>query len=101
MGDVFRHYHSQKNEDALNRYVEQTYRCYGVVEGQLAKSDGRSILPGGITAADLHFYPWVYQHEFAGLSLKDYPNLAKWLEGMKGLKQVKAAYEKIEKASKP
>ena len=97
----FRHYHPEKNEDALKRYVEQTYRCYGVLEGQLAKSSGRSVLEGGVTAVDYHFEPWVRQYEFAGLSLEDYPNVKKWLEGMKGREEVKAGYKKIQDAPKP
>lgn len=35
------HYNAVKNEDALNRYIEQTQRCYGVLEGQLKKTDGK------------------------------------------------------------
>lgn len=97
----FRHYHSSKNEDALQRYVEQTERCYAIVDKQLEKSNAQSILPGGITAADLHFEPWVRQYEFAGLSLQKYPNLAKWLENMKSLQTVQQAYEKIKNAPKP
>lgn len=103
MGQVnwFRHYHSSKNEDALQRYVEQTERCFGIVDKQLEKSKAQSILPGGITSADLHFEPWVRQYGFAGLSLDKYPNLAKWVENMKNLQSVQQAYEKIQKAPKP
>ena len=97
----FKHYHSNKNEDALKRYEEQTYRCYGVVEEQLGKTDGKSILPGGISSVDLHFYPWVKQYEYAGLSMEQYPKVKGWLDSIKGLKEVKAGYEKIEKAPKP
>lgn len=97
----FGHYHSTKNPDALERYQQQAYRCYGVVETQLAKSNGSSILPGGISAVDLHFEPWVRQYKFAGLKLDDYPNLAKWLEKVGGMKEVKQAYEKIQQAPKP
>lgn len=97
----FRHYHPSKNEDALDRYVEQTYRCYGVLEGQLEKSGGGSVLPGGYTSADVHFYPWVYQYKFAGLSLDKYPNIAKWLNGFSEKHEVKAADERIEQAPKP
>ena len=38
----FRHYHSSENDDALERYVAQVYRCYDVLEGQLKKSGGES-----------------------------------------------------------
>ena len=92
----FRHYHPSKNDDALNRYVEQTYRCYGVLDEQIASHGGRYVLPGnGPSAVDLQFYPWVYQHGFAGLTLDKYPNVKKWLEHMGAQKEIKAAYEKV------
>ncbi|KAI5358948.1 putative glutathione S-transferase, Thioredoxin-like superfamily, glutathione Transferase family [Septoria linicola] len=100
MGQVnwFRHYHSQKNDDALKRYEEQAYRCFGVLDGQLKKHGGPFILPGSTpSAVDLHFYPWVYQHEFAGLSMDSYSNIKKWLEQVSSLPEIKAAYEKVPK----
>lgn len=92
---VDRHYHPQKNEDALNRYEAQTYRCYGVLEGQLQKSGGQSVIPGAVTAVDYHFEPWVRQHEFAGLPLDQYPHIRKWLQSMGTREEVRAAYTKI------
>lgn len=70
-----------------------------MIEGQLAKSNGDSILPGGVSAVDLHFEPWVRQHEFAGLSIDKYTNLSKWLKKMKGMKEVEAAYKKTQDAA--
>jgi len=82
----------------LKRYEEQAYRCYGVLDGQLKASGGPYILLGStISAVDLHFYPWVYQHGFAGLSLDSYPHVKKWLEQVGGLPEIKAAYEKVPK----
>jgi glutathione S-transferase len=49
---------------------------------------------------DVHFYPWVYQYEFAGLGLEKYPNVKGWLEGVKGLDAVGKAYEKVPKGEK-
>ncbi|KAF7718162.1 Glutathione S-transferase domain-containing protein [Penicillium ucsense] len=102
MGQVnwFRHYHKQENKDALERYVAQAYRCYDVLEGQLQKSDGMSILPGRITAVDYHYEPWLRQHEFAGLSLEKYPMIHKWLSLMRTREEVQEAYIKIQNASK-
>jgi len=95
----YRHYNPEKNDDALNRYSAQTYRCYDIMEGQLKRSGGSSILSNDhITAVDLHFEPWVRQHQYAGLSLDKYPHIEKWLSGMKSKKEVQAAYEKIKDA---
>ncbi len=96
----FRHYHSSKNDDAYNRYHEQTLRTYGVLEGQLKKTDGQSVLPKGYTAVDMHFYPWLFQHDYAGCSLDSYPLVAKWLKGMGERSDIKAAYEKVKNGEK-
>lgn len=91
----YRHYNPEKNEDALQRYTAQTYRHFDVLEGQVAKSEGRSIIPGGFSAVDVHSYPWVHQYDYAGVSLDKYPSLRKWHEEVGKMKEVKAAYEKI------
>ncbi|KAI1384768.1 glutathione S-transferase [Hypoxylon trugodes] len=97
----YRYYNAVRNDDALKRYVEQTERCYSVLEGQLKKTGGESILPGGITAVDLHFEPWVRQHAYAQISLDPYPTVKKWLEKMGNLKEIQDAYKKIKEAPKP
>jgi glutathione S-transferase len=93
----YRHYNEVENEDALKRYVAQTYRTYDVLEGQLKKSNGGSVLEMGYAAVDMHYYPWVLQHEYAPLDISRYPMIKKWLERVGGRPEVKAAYEKIPK----
>ena len=93
----FRHYNGTPNENALQRYLGQAYRCFDVLEAQLKHSQGQSILPGGVSAADIHFYPWVWEWEVAGLSLEKYPLIQKWFNGMAEMDPVKAAYEKVPK----
>ncbi|KAI0122503.1 glutathione S-transferase [Daldinia grandis] len=84
----------------LGPMTEQT-NWYSVLEGQLKKTGGDSILPRGITAVDLHFEPWVRQHSYAQISLDPYPTVKKWLEKMDGLKEIQEAYRKIKEAPKP
>ncbi|KAL8824444.1 MAG: hypothetical protein Q9191_005054 [Dirinaria sp. TL-2023a] len=92
----FRHYEGTKNEGASERYKEQTYRCYGILDEQLKKSGGKTVLGGKkVTTVDLHFEPWVREYGLAGLSLKDYPYVEAWLKGMAELKEVRTAYQKI------
>lgn len=68
-----------------------------MLDAQIQKA-GSYILGGSSpSAVDLHFYPWVYQHNFAGLSLDKYPNVLKWLEKVSGHQEIKAAYEKVPK----
>lgn len=89
------HYNGVENKDALHRYTTQTLRCYDVLEGQLQKSGGASILPGRITAVDYHYEPWVRQHGYAGIKLDRHPNIEKWLKAMGSRDEVIAAYKKI------
>ena len=96
----FKHFNAEKNEDALKRYTEQAYRCYGVLEGQLKKTGGNSILEEGYSSVDAHFYPWVASHGFGGLDLSKYPNVQKWVTNMGQKPEVKAAYEAIKKGEK-
>ena len=85
-----------KNEGALQRYAEQTYRCYGILDEQLKKSGGTTILGGdNVTTVDLHFEPWIREYPFSGLSLKEYPYVEKWLKRMGEIQEVQDAYQKV------
>lgn len=68
------------------------------MEGQLKKTDGKSILPGGYCSVDYHFQPWIHVHGFAGLTLDKHPLVKKWYEDITKDKNVVAAYKKIDEA---
>lgn len=88
-------HHKPPNSDAVRRYQGQTLRCYDVLEGQLKKSNGASIIPGGVCAVDYHFEPWIRLHPVAGLTLDKHPLVKKWFDGMSKLEEVNTAYEKV------
>ncbi|CDM28962.1 hypothetical protein DTO013E5_1236 [Penicillium roqueforti] len=92
----FKNYNPQKNDDALQRYTAQSYRCYDVLEGQLKKTHGESIVPSRVTAVDYHFEPWVRASSYAGLSLDNYPLIKKWLGLMATREEVQEAYVKVQ-----
>ena len=94
------HFDAFKNHDALKRYEEQTYRCFMVLEGQLKKTGGSSILESGYSAVDMHFYPWVSVFSFAKLSMDAYPHVKEWLNIIEKREDVKAAYTNIPKGEK-
>ncbi|KAH7071727.1 hypothetical protein FB567DRAFT_554371 [Paraphoma chrysanthemicola] len=83
--------------------TREQIRTLGVVDptaaGQLQKTNGASILPGGFTAFDFHYQPWLELHWQAGLNLDKHPLVSKYLQSMKNLKHVKDAYQKIEHAA--
>lgn len=95
----YRHRNLTKNEDALVRCEEQTYGAFDVLEGQLGKSGGDSVLPGGFSAVDAHFYPWVDLYAYAGLGLDKYTKMRKWLEVVGRMSAVKEAYERVLKGA--
>jgi glutathione S-transferase len=94
------YYNVLSNPDAIARYEEQVHRCYSIVEAQLRKSDGSSILPGGMTSADLHWYPWTMNPEFLGLDVEAYPMMKKWRATMAERPEVKRAFARILEAAK-
>lgn len=75
------------------------YRCYDVLEGQLAKSQGKSIMPGGVTSVDLHWIVWTSQPEFVGLSLERYPLMRQWVGHITSMPEVHAALAKLQEAA--
>ena len=95
----FTYYNIEKNEDALERYKKQVYRCYDVLEGQLERSGGNSILPQGITSVDCHCEPWIRPTEYIGVSLHAHPRIQKWLSLMDEQQPVKDAYQSIKAAT--
>lgn len=96
----YRHYNPTKNEDALSRYEAQAYRTFDVLEGQLGKSGGESVLPGGFSAVDAHFFPWVNQYTYADLKMENFPKIRKWLELIGKMQAVKEAYERVPNGEK-
>lgn len=96
----YRHYNPIKNEDALQRYEAQTYRCFDILKGQLKKSSGKSILETGFSAVDCHFWPWVKQYTYAEMTIDRYPLIQEWLKTIGERNEVKAAYKTVEEAAK-
>ncbi|KAJ5312768.1 hypothetical protein PENANT_c007G07649 [Penicillium antarcticum] len=91
----FKKFNPQQNDNALERYTAQTYCCYDVLEGQLKRTGGESVLDGRVSAVDYHFEPWLHDYLLAGVSLEKYPMIKKWLGLMQTREEVKEAYFRI------
>lgn len=64
---------------AMDRYINETARLYGVLNKHL--SDGRSFVTGEhYSIADMAIYPWIVPHERQRQSLADFPWLKTWFE---------------------
>jgi len=89
-------YAPEKIPYAINRYVNETNRLYGVLDRRLA---GRDFVAGDYSIADMAAYPWIVPHERQGQKLDDTPNLKRWFETIKARPATIAAYARAESLS--
>lgn len=65
---------------AIDRYVRETKRLYGVLDRRL---EGRAFIAGDdYTIADMACYPWIVPHERQRQNLADHPNLRRWFDAI-------------------
>ncbi|MGO9264316.1 MAG: glutathione binding-like protein [Candidatus Binataceae bacterium] len=76
----FNMYAPEKIPYAIDRYVKETNRLYGVIEHRLRD---RPFLAGDYSIADMAAFPWVVPHERQGQKLEDFPHLKRWFETMR------------------
>jgi len=75
--NVFYRYTPEKIKYAIDRYQNETKRLYGILDNQLEKNE---YIAGSYSIADIATWPWIDAHEWAGLSLEQFPNLGRWHE---------------------
>ena len=76
---------------AMDRYVNETARLYGVLNKLL--SDGRDYICQAYSIADMACYPWVVPHQRQLQKLEDFPALAAWFHRVGQREATKRAYE--------
>jgi GST-like protein len=74
----FAHYAPEHVPYAVERYVAETNRLYGVLNRRLA--DRTFIAGDDYSVADMASYPWVVPHERQRQSLDDFPNVRRWFD---------------------
>jgi len=72
-------YAPEKIPYAIDRYVNETNRLYGVLDRRLA---GREFIAGDYSIADMACYPWIVPHERQRQNLDDFPNLKRWFRAI-------------------
>ena len=70
---------TEKLPYAIDRYVNESRRLYGVLEGRLAEEE---YLAGDYSIADIATFPWVRQPSFLGLSLDEFPSVKRWVSAI-------------------
>ena len=85
----FNRYAPEKIPYAMERYVKETNRLYGVLNKRLAD---REFMACPYSIADMASYPWIVPHEAQGQNLDDFPHLKRWFDAIGERPAVKRAY---------
>ena len=76
----FSNYAQEKIKYAIDRYVNETNRLYGVLNKRLAD---RAFIAGDYSIADMASYPWIVPYKNQGQNIDDFPHLKRWLEAIR------------------
>jgi len=85
----FVQYAPEKIPYAMERYIKETNRLYGVLNKRLAD---REFIAGEYSIADMACYPWIVPHERQKQNLEDFPALKRWFEAIAARPAVQRAY---------
>jgi GST-like protein len=87
-------YAPEKLPYAINRYVNETNRLYGVLDRQLAKTRDRGgFIAGDYSIADMASYPWIVPWKAQGQDLDAFPDLRRWFDAIRARPATERAYE--------
>jgi GST-like protein len=85
----FAGYAPEKIPYAIDRYVKETNRLYGVLNKRLTD---RAFIAGDYSIADMACYPWIVPYERQNQKLEDFPHLKRWFESIAARPAVQRAY---------
>jgi GST-like protein len=74
----FRKYAPEKIPYGIARYSNEVKRLYGVLDGRLKKN--RYLAGADYSIADMANWPWVRIYRGAGVDIKKFPNVKRWLD---------------------
>ena len=88
--NVFNRYFPEKIPSVIKRYQDETRRLFTVMDRRLAD---HAYLAGDYSIADMACWPWVMQHDWAGVAIDDLPHLSRWLEDLGARPAVKRGFD--------
>lgn len=88
----FVQYAPEKIPYAIDRYVNETNRLYGVLDRRLA--DNAYLAGAEYTIADMASYPWIVPWQRQQQTLDDFPHLKRWFDEISGRWATQRAYAK-------
>lgn len=86
----FNVYAPEKVPYAIERYINETKRLYGVLDKQLAENE---YVAGEFSIADMAIYPWIVPYEVHKQNLAEHFNLKRWFDQVAARPGVKRAYD--------
>ena len=92
----FKQYAPEKLPYAIDRYVKETNRLYGVLNKRLAD---RPFVAGAYSIADIASYPWIVPYERQGQNLDDFPHLKRWFHEIAARPATQRAYAKAKEVN--
>jgi GSH-dependent disulfide-bond oxidoreductase len=88
------HFIALENEQdrsyGLARYMAETRRLYGVLDGWLAS---REFVAGELSVADFAILGWAWRHPRHKVEFKDFPNVGRWYDQLMARPGVKRGME--------
>lgn len=91
----FNRFAKEKIPYAIERYVNETARLYGVLDKRLADRD--FVAGSDYSIADMAIYPWIVPHTYQQQDLNDFPHLKRWFESIANRDATKRAYALAER----
>ena len=82
-------YAPEKIPYAIDRYVKETNRLYGVLDRRLSD---REFVAGDYSIADMAAYPWIVPWQRQQQNLGEFPRLERWFETIRARPAVDRAY---------
>ena len=93
----FSQYAPEKIPYAIERYVKETNRLYGVLNKRLAD---RAFMAGeAYTIADMAAYPWIVPWTRQGQNLDDFPHVRRWFDAIRARPGTVRAYAKVDEVN--
>ena len=90
----FRRYAPEKIPYAIERYVNETNRLYGVMDRRLS---AQPYLAGkDFSIADIAAYPWIVPWQLQSQDLAQFPALKRWFDGIAARPATLRAYARAE-----
>ncbi len=93
----FATYATEKLPYAIQRYVGETGRLYGVLNKRLA--DREFVAGEHYSIADMASYPWIVPHERQQQNLDDFPHLKRWFQAIAQRPATQRAYARAQEVN--